>query len=51
MRAVAGDPAPARVVNVGSLGQVPFVPEEAEFEAGEFRAQLREVTDRMLDAA
>jgi NAD(P)-dependent dehydrogenase (short-subunit alcohol dehydrogenase family) len=26
--------APARIVNVGSLGQVPFVPEEAEFEAG-----------------
>lgn len=26
--------APSRVVNVGSLGQVPFVPAEAEFEAG-----------------
>jgi len=26
--------APARIVNVGSLGQVPFVPAEAEFEAG-----------------
>ena len=26
--------APARIVNVGSLGQVPFAPAEAEFEAG-----------------
>jgi NAD(P)-dependent dehydrogenase (short-subunit alcohol dehydrogenase family) len=26
--------APARIVNVGSLGQVPFTPAEAEFEAG-----------------